>query len=146
MKIYLAAPWFSPPQEEIHNEVLATLDRSEHNIFAPRRELEVKPNDNQAIQKQAFAGNCRELERSNLVVAVTDYKDIGTLWECGYAYRCNTPILYYASTLGDRPFNLMLAQSGFGVVRNVEELWRVVRESTLGSMVRQVQSWRGEVQ
>lgn len=146
MQIYLAAPWFTPTQEDIHDRVLAVLDFSPHRIFSPRRELEVRPDDSDIIQRQAFSGNLRAISGSDMLVAVTDYKDIGTVWECGYAYRAHIPVLYYAETLGDRSFNLMLAQSGIGVVRSTDQLKEVMYLSTLDDIKRCAPTYAGKVQ
>ena len=48
-------------------------------------------------------------------MAITDEKDIGTIWEAGYAYGIGKEIVYYAETLGDNPFNVMLGKSGIGI-------------------------------
>ena len=61
-----------------------------------------------------------------VLVAVTDHKDIGTIFECGVAYLATTPIIYYAETLGNKPFNLMLAESGVAIVRSPEELLTLI--------------------
>jgi len=141
MRIYLAAPWFSPEQEIIHNKVLRALDSTDHKTFAPRRELVVQPDDPEIIRRRAFSGNLEAIERSELIVAITDYKDIGTIWEAGYAYRCIKPILYYAETLGDRPFNLMLAQSGIGVVRDTVELLDILKATNINRVVELCKSY-----
>lgn len=149
MKIYFAAPWFSPAQQEIHDRVLTVLDESDHKIFSPRRELVVKPDDPKRIRRQAFTGNLKAIDESDLVVAVTDYKDIGTIWEAGYAYRGLKAVLYYAETLGDRQFNLMLAESGIGVVRGTDELRNVLVHQNLNTMVRECMEehdYRGAVE
>ena len=54
--------------------------------------------------------------------------DAGTMVEVGYAYRMRResgkkPIMvYYAETLGNAPFNLMLAQSADIVITNYDDL------------------------
>ena len=123
MRIYFAAPWFSPKQAEIHQKVYEILRLSPHDIFSPKHECEVTDESSENDRRRAFVQNLLAIERADLIIAVTDYKDIGTIWECGFAYRANVPITYYAETLGDRPFNLMLAESGIRVVRNGSELY-----------------------
>lgn len=134
MKIYFAAPWFSTEQASIHKRVEQALDMTSHHIFSPKRELVVKPDDPKSIRAKAFTGNLKAIDDADLVVAVTDYKDIGTIWEAGYAYRGLKPILYYAETLGDRPFNLMLAQSGMGVVRDEVTLRLALQYPSVGQV------------
>ena len=40
---------------------------------------------------------------------------MGTIWEAGYAYGIGKPVIYFAETLGDNPFNSMLSESGKGI-------------------------------
>ena len=55
-------------------------------------------------------------------MAITDEKDIGTIWEAGYAYGIGKEIVYYAETLGNNPFNVMLGKSGIGIFTNHNDL------------------------
>lgn len=122
MKIYYAAPWFSPEQADIHARVYNVLVQSGHDVFSPKHACEVKPGATKQQMREAFSMNLKEIGRSHVILAVTDYRDVGTIFECGYAYAVNRPIVYYAETLGDRPFNLMLAESGIAVMRSCPEL------------------------
>ena len=47
---------------------------------------------------------------------------MGTIWEAGYAYGIGKPVIYFAETLGDNQFNLMLAQSGRDVFTSQDEV------------------------
>ena len=50
-------------------------------------------------------------------------KDIGTIWEAGYAYACNKPIIYFCAGLPEgAKFNLMLARSGIKVCTSFAQL------------------------
>ena len=50
-------------------------------------------------------------------------KDIGTIWEAGYAYSFNKPIVYFCAGLSEgAKFNLMLARSGIKVCTSFEQL------------------------
>ena len=53
---------------------------------------------------------------------MTDGKDMGTIWEAGYAFGINKPIIYFAETLGNGQFNLMLARSGNVVYQNMADI------------------------
>lgn len=67
--------------------------------------------------------NVRGIEESELVIAITDDKDMGTIFEAGHAYASGVPVIYVAFTLGkDGMFNLMLAESGKAACKTVEEL------------------------
>lgn len=57
-----------------------------------------------------------------MVIAITDGKDVGTIWEMGVAYEAGVPVIGVALTLGDNPFNLMLSESCFTTIRTIDEL------------------------
>ena len=75
-----------------------------------------------------FNDNCNAIKSSRAVFAVTDGKDVGTIWEAGYAHGIGKPVVYYAETLGDNLFNLMLAQSG-------NEVFTSQNEVTYGALI-----------
>lgn len=146
MKCYFAAPWFSPEQAAIHARVHTVLRTSRHAMFSPKHELEVKPDDPPRVRRTAFVNNLVQIQQCDFVVAVTDYKDIGTIWECGYAFRSGKPIIYYAETLGDRPFNLMLAESGVAIIRSIEELEQFLHKIESPSDLKIVRPYEGAVE
>ena len=50
-------------------------------------------------------------------------KDIGTIWEAGYAFAFKKPIIYFCAGLPEgAKFNLMLARSGIKVCTSFEQL------------------------
>ena len=50
-------------------------------------------------------------------------KDIGTIWEAGYAFAFDKPIVYFCAGLPEgAKFNLMLARSGIKVCTSFEQL------------------------
>ena len=122
-RLYFAGGWFSPVQKEEHIRIGAVLEAHKHlDVFNPRTaggDFETgKETDHMT---HVLLNNCKSIDEADLVVAITDYKDMGTLWECGYAYAKRKPIIYYCENLGNKPFNLMLAKTGM-VARNVDEL------------------------
>lgn len=126
VRIYYAAPWFNTEQADIHARVHTILMASRHRIFSPKHELEVLPDDSKDQRRIAFTQNLTQICSADFTVAVTDYKDVGTIFECGYAYRSGKPIIYYAETLGNKSFNLMLAESGTIIVRSTSDLSRIL--------------------
>ena len=120
MKAYLAGGWFSPEQEEEHTRIYNIL-KPRLEVFNPKLAGIVGNNSTQDRMTNVLCGNLKAIDESQIVVVITDRKDMGTIWEAGYAYACKKPIIYYCETLGDRPFNLMLAKTGL-VARNEDEL------------------------
>ena len=115
---YLASPFFNPEQVERMNKVLNILRRYNYKVYAPMEHGVVKADDTKEFANLVFKENCRAINNSLKVIAITDGKDMGTIWEAGYAYGRGIPVVYYAETLGDNPFNLMLAESGIGIYKS----------------------------
>ena len=60
---------------------------------------------------------------SNFLLVNTRDKDIGTIWEAGFAFAHQKPIVYFCAGLPEgAKFNLMLARSGVKVCTSFEDL------------------------
>lgn len=125
-KVYLAAPWFNQEQKERHDAVLKLLDQHTTNVRSPFRIFVCPPDADAETREKTFMGNLQEIREADLVVAVTDGKDPGTLWEMGYAFARGIPVVGVALALGDRPFNLMLAEGCRAVARTLPELLKIL--------------------
>ena len=123
-KIYLAGGWFDPLQEEEHNRVYEAIKRH-FEVFNPKISGIVDNSTKDDHMVNILLGNLNAIKESQLVVVITDRKDMGTIWESGYAYGMCKPIIYYCETLGDKPFNLMLAKTGL-VARSIDELLKLL--------------------
>ena len=76
-----------------------------------------------------FAENVKEITSCDIFFGITDYKDMGTIWECGcvcginYQTGYQRKIVYYAETLPEgAPFNVMLQKSADVVITKFEDL------------------------
>lgn len=131
-KIYFASPWFTPEQEEREERLKAKLRSIGFSVWSPKEEAICGTFSDKETRERIFQGNCDAIQDADIVFAVTDGKDMGTIWEAGYAYGYNENcgftgarkiiIVYYCETLGDGKFNLMLAESGDIVITKFEEL------------------------
>lgn len=120
MKAYIAAPWFTSEQMNLLELVKETVLKTNINIFSPKDENMYTPGETSAID--VLLGNCNAIESCDLVVAITNGKDVGTMWEAGYAFAIDKPIVYvWVDRLPGQKFNLMLAASG-AVAYNMHEL------------------------
>lgn len=127
-KVYLAGGWFSPSQEERLYAVKKIIEDAGFSVFFPKEDNLCPPDADEKQRKASFDGNCMDIKKSDLVVGITDERDIGTIWELGYAYAVKKPIVYFAETLGNRGFNLMLAQSGIAVALSRDELSSIMKD------------------
>ena len=124
-KIYLASGWFNPVQAEELTTLENIFDtRSDHfDLSSPRRIFVCPPGAPKSVQDETFYGNLKHIQQSDFLLVNTRDKDIGTIWEAGYAHACGKPIVYFCAGLPEgAKFNLMLARSGIKVCTSFEEL------------------------
>lgn len=128
-RIYFASPWFTPEQEEREERLKAKLRELGFNVWSPKESCICPPDASNELRKKTFNDNCESIKASDIIFAVTDGKDMGTIWEAGYANGLNATgvrkpivIVYYCETLGDGKFNLMLANSGDIIITKFEDL------------------------
>lgn len=120
--VYLASPFFKPDQIKRVELVENLLEEAGYSYFSPRKELVCPPNATDEQRKITFKGNHDGILNSEMVIAITDGKDVGTIWEMGVAFEAGIPVIGVALTLGDAPFNLMLSESCYAVCRTKDEL------------------------
>lgn len=119
---YLASPFFTEEQKERENAVKTILRSRGYRVFAPMENGIIEGTSHPDFCKEIFQANVEAIQDSHTVLAITDGKDMGTIWEAGYAYGIGKPVVYYAETLGKNPFNIMLSESGVGVILSRETL------------------------
>ena len=115
---YLASPFFNDEQIKREETIKKTLRGYGFSVYAPREHGIVGSLASQEAVTSTFNSNVEAIDNSRMVLAITDGKDMGTIWEAGYAYGNNIPIVYYAETLGNNPFNIMLSESGVGIFKD----------------------------
>lgn len=111
MKLYLAGPLFTRPEQDWISTLAAGLREAGHEVFVPHESQLPNP-----TADQIFARDMEGLDWCEAVVAVTDGSDpdSGTAWECGYAYAREKPIVTFRSDFRNPgeargvAFNLML--------------------------------------
>ncbi len=135
-KIYFASPWFNAEQAEREDRVKNKLRELGFNVWSPKESCICPPDASNELRKKTFNDNCESIKASDIIFAVTDGKDMGTIWEAGYANGINEVsknlfgrigkqiiVIYYCETLGSNgQFNLMLANSGDIIITDFETL------------------------
>lgn len=123
-KVYLAAGWFNPAQAEELTKLEEICDSKEWiDLASPRRIFVCPPNAPKETQDATFDGNLQHIESADFLIVNTRDKDIGTIWEAGFAYANNVPIVYFCNGLpAAAKFNLMLARSGVKVCTSFDQL------------------------
>jgi len=123
-KIYLASGWFNPVQAEELTRLEEICDSREWvDLASPRRIFVCPPNAPKETQDATFDGNLHHIRTADFLIVNTRDKDIGTIWESGFAYANDVPIVYFCNGLpSGAKFNLMLARSGVKVCTSFEQL------------------------
>lgn len=124
-RVYLASGWFNPTQASELTRLEEIFDAREDWIAlsSPRRIFVCPPNAPKEVQDATFSGNLEHIEKADFLLVNTRDKDIGTIWEAGYAHAHKRPIVYFCGGLPKgAKFNLMLARSGVKVCTSFEEL------------------------
>lgn len=136
-RIYLAAPFFNEEQCERERRCAIELRRLGYEVFAPFETGVLGPSDSLWKRAKIFQQNINILHLCDVCFVITDGKDVGTIWEAGYASALRDTriasgltvrmpfIIYYCETLGDNPFNVMLAQSADCVMTSFLELQKL---------------------
>ena len=131
MKVYFASPWFNPDQAEREERVKGRLRELGFNVWSPKENSSLSPITDPVIREKIFSANVENIENCDILFAITDGKDMGTIWEAGYVNGLNAAVypskrkivIYYCETLGPNgQFNLMLAQSGNITITKFEDL------------------------
>ena len=123
-KIYLASGWFNPTQAEELTALETICDSKEWiDLASPRKIFVCPPDAPKSVQDETFAGNLHHIKTADFLIVNTRDKDIGTIWEAGYAFANNVPIVYFCQGLPEgAKFNLMLARSGIKVCTSFDQL------------------------
>jgi len=126
-KLYYAGGWFSLEQEEQHTRIY-NLIKDKYDVFNPKLESLITPDCSTDFMTQTLIGNIEGIKNADIVVVLYDYRDVGTIWEAGFAYANQKPIIYYAEHLNGKPFNLMLAKTG-RFASNEKELLKLLKDN-----------------
>ena len=127
--IYFASPFFNAEQVERERRLVSLLRSYELKVYAPSENGIIEKNASASKRQKIFADNIKAIKHSQRIFAVTDGKDVGTIWEAGYGYAKKKEVIYYAETING-PFNIMLAQSGIAVFSNMESLEAALRKGS----------------
>lgn len=135
-KVYLASGWFNDVQAQELTQLEEIFDnRSDFiELASPRRIFVCPPDAPKSVQDETFDGNLHHIKTADFLLVNTRDKDIGTIWEAGYAYANNIPIVYFCAGLPEgAKFNLMLARSGVKVCTSFAQLEEYIDRANTAS-------------
>ena len=99
MKVYLASGWFNPTQAAELSKLEEVFDNrsSFFELASPRRIFICPPDAPKSVQDETFDGNLHHIKTADFLLVNTRDKDIGTIWEAGYAFAFDKPIIYFCA-------------------------------------------------
>jgi nucleoside 2-deoxyribosyltransferase len=88
LKIYLAGPFFSEKQINLIERIESQFDKYGFDYFSPRKSggviSHLSPEDRTKESKKIYDSNIREMVNANVLFAIIDGRDTGTVYEMGY--------------------------------------------------------------
>lgn len=123
MKVYIAAPFFTPEQLAIVERVEGILDSHGIPYFSPRSGgvLKSMSKEEQAkTKKQIFDSNIYEMDDCDHMIACVEHRDTGTSFEIGYYYAKGKPITLFADDANR--INVMLAEAAYSTCDDITKL------------------------
>ena len=88
MKVYLAGPFFNEKQIKIIDKIEKAFDRHEINYFSPRKGggiiTDLPVEERMKRSKEIYQSNIDNMIDSDILFAVVDGRDTGTVYEMGY--------------------------------------------------------------
>lgn len=120
MKIYLAGPFFTDKQKDIVSQVERIIKHNGFEVYSPMKECIFE----KGVTKPAdiFDDNVKQIDVADAVIVITDGKDVGTLFEAGFAYGKGSPIIYAWFDSNGAKFNIMLKESAAAIALSYTHL------------------------
>jgi nucleoside deoxyribosyltransferase len=137
--VYCASGWFTPLQIQTYDKVHEILDTFNNlEIYYPKEQFQFKTNTqtSSSMRQKVFNDNIQAIERSDFIVCSTEDKDPGSIFEAGYAFSINKPIIYVCFSLGNKPLNLMLQETAIAVATDqhvFQQILDVISNDGIGS-------------
>jgi len=136
LRIYISAGWFDDFQVKALEFLEKTLfERKDFQVYSPRKEDQLKAGETftKEVKQRVFNSNLKQMNKADIIISSTVGKDMGTLFEDGYAYAINKPIIYtfFDERFGEKiNFNLMLSESGIAAFTNKKEFKDFIKDMT----------------
>ncbi|MEY2195399.1 nucleoside 2-deoxyribosyltransferase [Neobacillus sp. BF23-41] len=109
MNVYLAGPFFNSEQIALLEKLEIILLNKGLNVFSPRKYKSEFPFGSYQWQYQNFVADVNAIQYGDIIFAVYNDQDPGTMWEVGYAWSLKKPIIIFNTK--EKVLNLMIVQS-----------------------------------
>ena len=146
-KCYIASGWFSPEWLAELESLKASLDKNGFRYFSPKDEAVCEADAALDRQKAIFDGNVNAIRDCDWILCNTRNKDMGSIFEAGFAHSLGRPIVYFSAGLPPgAQFNLMLAQSGIAVCTSIDDLNAYLTRCKEADSTLQFEPYKGSIE
>lgn len=146
-KCYIASGWFSPEWLAELESLKASLDKHGFRCFSPKDEAVCEADAALDRQKAIFDGNVNAIRDCDWILCNTRNKDMGSIFEAGFAHSLGRPIVYFSAGLPPgAQFNLMLAQSGIAVCTSIDDLNAYLTRCKEAASTLQFEPYKGSIE
>ena len=128
---YIASPFFTPEQLEAVKDIEQACEENGVQPLSPRQFLVLKPGASFSERLAVFKDNTEKMKECTIMLAVVDGKDVGTMWEMGYAYAIGRPVV--ALSMAQTRMNVMLACGTKGFLEGMDDLRNFLRGHNTGA-------------
>ena len=146
-KCYIASGWFSPEWLAELESLKASLDKHGFRYFSPKDEAVCEADAALDRQTAIFDGNVNAIKDCDWILCNTRNKDMGSIFEAGFAHSLGRPIVYFSAGLPPgAQFNLMLAQSGIAVCTSIDDLNAYLTRCKEADSTLQFEPYKGSIE
>ncbi len=111
-KVYLAGPFFCLSELWLVNQAFCSLRALGFDVWSPSREAGILPkNASQSQIENVVNKDLEGLEICDVVFAILDGNDPGTIFEIGYAVKKNIPVICYAPNSSQKDITMMIGSN-----------------------------------
>lgn len=127
MNIYLASPFFNEEQSACVGELEGIIRGLGHQLWSPREMGKLGDSlgktyaERKAAAKNVFESNVMWMNNSEVILAVVDWSDTGTMFEFGFAYAKSIPVVAYTRQK-EKALNIMLQEAVVAFCHGPEEI------------------------
>jgi len=132
--IYIASPFFNPEEIAFIQRIEQELDSYNVEYFSPRHSgtlQDMSEEEKQKSKAKIYKENIDNIRLCDIMVAVIDGRDTGTIWEMGYATALGKDIISISNY--NYGLNVMLAKSVRIHIVDIDLLVEVVKNPSISS-------------
>lgn len=124
LTVYLAGPFFNETQVATIKKLETLLESLGFDVYSPSRDGEKldMSTDSPELRATVFDSNVQHLSSADIIVAVIDDRDTGTVWEmgCRYGrwldrYNCSRDVSHKDDSRRDCPMIVTYTDNDYGV-------------------------------